>query len=101
MIGETVKDFVITAELGRGGMGEVFVGEQRIIKTKVAIKMLLPAISRDEGHVQRFFNEAVAASSINHLGIVEIYDFGTMPSGVAYCDTMSTNVDASHSSRQR
>ncbi len=76
MIGETIKDFTITGQLGRGGMGDVFVAEQRLIKTRVAIKMLQPQISADKAHVDRFFNEAIAVSKIKHAGIVKIFDVG-------------------------
>ncbi|MBA2540476.1 MAG: protein kinase, partial [Deltaproteobacteria bacterium] len=76
MLGETIKDFTITGQLGRGGMGEVFVAEQRIVKTKVAIKMLQPQISAEKAHVDRFFNEAIAVSKIKHAGIVKIFDVG-------------------------
>jgi tRNA A-37 threonylcarbamoyl transferase component Bud32/tetratricopeptide (TPR) repeat protein len=76
VIGETIKDFTITAQLGRGGMGEVYAAEQRIVKTKVAIKMLQPQISAEKAHVDRFFNEAIAVSKIRHAGIVKIFDVG-------------------------
>ena len=76
MIGETVKDFRITGRLGKGGMGEVWVAEQQIVKTKVAIKVLLAELSKDQQLVQRFFNEAIAVSRIKHAGIVRIYDVG-------------------------
>ena len=76
MIGETIKDFKITARLGKGGMGEVWVAEQQIIKTKVAIKLLLADVSNDTQQVQRFFNEALAVAKIKHAGIVKIFDVG-------------------------
>jgi formylglycine-generating enzyme required for sulfatase activity/tRNA A-37 threonylcarbamoyl transferase component Bud32 len=76
VIGERIKDFEIIAPLGRGGMGEVFVATQAIVKTTVAIKLLREDISSDQQHVQRFFNEAVAASKIQHAGIVHIFDVG-------------------------
>jgi serine/threonine-protein kinase len=76
MIGETVKDFRITGRLGKGGMGEVWVAEQQIVKTRVAIKVLLAELSKDQQLVQRFFNEAIAVSRIKHAGIVKIHDVG-------------------------
>ncbi|HEY1816126.1 MAG TPA: protein kinase [Kofleriaceae bacterium] len=76
MIDEVVKGFRITAQLGRGGMGEVWVAEQPLVKTRVAIKLLLADVSTDSQQVQRFFNEAVAASKIKHAGIVKIFDVG-------------------------
>ena len=60
VIGETIKDFKIVARLGKGGMGEVWAAEQQIIKTKVAIKLVLGDVSSDKHQVERFFNEAIA-----------------------------------------
>ena len=51
---------------------------------RIALKMLLPQFSSDTAIVQRFFNEARAASAIDHPGIVAIYDFGTHTDGRAY-----------------
>jgi serine/threonine protein kinase len=76
MIGEVIKDFKITGRLGKGGMGEVWVAEQQLVRTKVAIKLLLADISSDRQLVQRFFNEAVAVSRIKHSGIAKISDVG-------------------------
>ncbi len=76
MLDETIKDWRIVGKLGKGGMGEVWVAEQRIVKTKVAIKLLLADISSRAPDVQRFFNEAVAVSKIKHAGIVKIFDVG-------------------------
>ena len=76
VIGEIVGNFRIVRRLGRGGMGEVFLAEQQKIGTKVAIKVLLPELSADKAHVDRFFNEALAVSRIKHAGIVKIFDVG-------------------------
>jgi eukaryotic-like serine/threonine-protein kinase len=76
MIGTAVGNFRIVSQLGKGGMGEVWLAEQQSIKTKVAIKLLNAEISADVQHVQRFFNEAVAVSKIRHAGIVKIFDVG-------------------------
>ena len=76
MIGEVIGNFRIVSRLGRGGMGEVFLAEHQKIGTKVAIKVLLPELSRDKAHVDRFFNEALAVSRIKHAGIVKIFDVG-------------------------
>ncbi|MDB4962478.1 MAG: Protein kinase [Myxococcales bacterium] len=57
-------------------MGEVYVGTQQIVQTRVAIKVLREDISNDRKHVQRFFNEAITASKIKHAGIVNIFDVG-------------------------
>jgi serine/threonine protein kinase len=84
VIGETIGNFRITSRLGAGGMGEVFLAEQKNIETKVAIKVLRPEISVDRQHVDRFFNEARAVSRIKHAGTVKIFDVGFHATGHAY-----------------
>lgn len=76
VIGETIGNFKLLSRLGRGGMGEVYLAEHASIQTKVAVKVLHPEISRDTGHVQRFFNEARIVGRIKHAGIVKIFDVG-------------------------
>jgi len=84
VIGERIGNFRIVSQLGAGGMGEVFLGEHDKIGTKVAIKMLQPHISANTEHVQRFFNEAIAVSKIQHAGTGKIFDVGFTEAGRAY-----------------
>ncbi|MBA3391439.1 MAG: serine/threonine protein kinase [Deltaproteobacteria bacterium] len=84
MIGLTVGNFRVIRKLGQGGMGEVLLAEHKDVQTKVAIKVLLPHISADKQHVQRFFNEAVAVGKIRHAGITKIFDVGFLADGTAY-----------------
>jgi serine/threonine-protein kinase len=57
-------------------MGEVYVAEHVGIQTRVAVKVLLPEISRNADHVHRLFNEARIVSRIKHAGITKIFDVG-------------------------
>ncbi|HUH04278.1 MAG TPA: protein kinase [Kofleriaceae bacterium] len=84
MIGQVVGSYRIVSELGKGGMGMVYRAEHVQLGRPAALKMLLPQFSTDPSIVQRFFNEARAASAIDHSGIVEIFDFGTHTDGSAY-----------------
>ncbi len=84
MIGRTLGSYVLQRELGRGGMGAVFVGKHALLGRDAAVKVLLPQWSKDQAMVQRFFNEARAATAIKHPGIVEVYDFGFAEDGSAY-----------------
>jgi hypothetical protein len=84
VIGSTLGSYTIHRELGRGGMGAVYVGGHTLLGRQAAIKVLLPELSREQAIVQRFFNEARAATAIKHPGIVEIYDFGFAADGSAY-----------------
>lgn len=57
-------------------MGEVYVAEHVGIQTRVAVKVLLPEISKNADHVHRLFNEARIVSRIKHAGITKIFDVG-------------------------
>ena len=82
--GEQIGAYAIRRRLGAGGMGEVYLAEHRHIDRKAAIKVLLPELSSNQMVVERFFNEARAASRIKHDGIVEIVDCDRHTNGRAY-----------------
>jgi serine/threonine protein kinase len=84
VIGQTVGNYRITHLLGEGGMGAVYLAEHPGIGRKAAVKVLHPALSTNADIAARFFNEARAANAIHHPGIVEVLDFGTLPTGVSY-----------------
>src|SRR5262245_19852816 len=62
--------------ISRGGMGAVFEATQLGLDRAVAIKVLLPALSRDEKVRERFRREARSAASLRHPNIIQIYDYG-------------------------
>ena len=70
--------------LGQGGMGAVYLAEHTLLGRRAAIKVLQPALSANQDIVQRFFNEARAATAIADPGIVQIFDFGYDATGSAY-----------------
>jgi hypothetical protein len=84
VLGEAIGNFKIVRRLGRGGMGEVWLAEQQQLGTKVAVKVLLEVLPAGSEDVQRFFNEARAASVIQHAGITKIFDSGLLANGRAY-----------------
>src|SRR6185295_3270461 len=84
MIGQKLGSYVVESELGRGGMGVVYRARHVTLGRPAAIKVLLPQFSLQPDVVQRFFNEAKAATLVRHLGIVEIYDFGLLHTGIAF-----------------
>src|SRR5262245_51853615 len=65
-------------------MGMVYRAEHVQLGRPAALKMLHPQMSSDASIVQRFFNEARAATAIDHPGIVEVFDFGTHSDGRAF-----------------
>lgn len=62
--------------INRGGMGAVFEATQLGLDRSVAIKVLLPMLSRDEKMKERFRREARSAASLRHPNIIQIYDYG-------------------------
>src|SRR5581483_9920700 len=73
--GDVVGPYRLTKLLGSGGMGTVFMAEHQSIGRRVAIKFLLPELSRYPDIVGRFFDEARSVNRINHENIVEVFDF--------------------------
>jgi serine/threonine protein kinase len=82
--GTIVGSYRILGTISVGGMGTVYRAEHTLIGRLAAIKILHPELCANRGIVNRFFNEAKTTSSIKHPGIVEVLDFGYMPSGHAY-----------------
>ena len=84
MIGETFGNYRVTELIGEGGMGVVYLAEHPAIGRRAAVKILRPGLTDNPEILKRFFNEARAANAIRHPGIVEVFDCGTLPSGVSY-----------------
>lgn len=63
-------------ELGRGGMGAVWVAEHLTLRVPVAVKVMLERVSRHQDYVRRFRREARAMSTLRHRHIVQVMDYG-------------------------
>ena len=84
MIGKTVGHYRITAKLGAGGMGEVFLAEDTRLERKAAIKFLPAEMAADPERRQRFLKEARAASALNHPHVCVVYDVGETDDGLPF-----------------
>lgn len=74
--GTVLGDFEILHEIGRGGMGVVYLAHQRSLQRRVALKMLPFAAILDPNQIARFHTEAQAAASLHHPNIVPVYSVG-------------------------
>ncbi|MBC8132290.1 MAG: serine/threonine protein kinase, partial [Deltaproteobacteria bacterium] len=83
-VGQVIGNYKITAKLGEGGMGVVFLGEHPVIGKKVAMKAIHPELARNPEVVSRFVMEAKAVNQIGHEHIVDIGDFGNTAAGDFY-----------------
>ena len=60
-----------------GGMGDVWRGTDEVLGRTVAVKILLPALLEEPGFAERFRGEARTMATINHSGVVDVYDYGS------------------------
>jgi serine/threonine protein kinase/tetratricopeptide (TPR) repeat protein len=74
--GTRLTHYEIISLLGAGGMGDVYLAEDKTLGRKVALKMLKRELTQDERTLRRFEHEAHAASALNHPNILTIYEFG-------------------------
>jgi serine/threonine protein kinase len=73
---ETIGDFALIREIGRGGMGVVYEAIQLSLGRRVALKVLPFAATLDARQLQRFENEARAAAQLHHTNIVPVFAVG-------------------------
>jgi len=74
--GTKLGPYEILAELGAGGMGEVYRARDPRLGREVAIKVLPASYSKDPDRLRRFEQEARAAGQLNHPNILTVYEFG-------------------------
>ena len=74
--GEMIGDYRLIKELGRGGMGTVYLVHDTRLGRQAALKLLPSHLAGNPERVRRFQREARTASGLNHPHIITIYDFG-------------------------
>ncbi|MEH0952169.1 serine/threonine-protein kinase, partial [Micromonospora sp. CPCC 205554] len=80
MLGPGVKlgnRYRLDERIASGGMGDVWRGTDQVLGRTVAVKSLLPALLDEPGFAERFRGEARTMATINHPGVVDVYDFGS------------------------
>src|SRR5260370_4139478 len=95
MIGKRLDQWVIDKELGRGGMGKVFLAHEELAHSGVsgphtpecrqaAIKVLAPELAQETGFLKRFQREIDALSILDHPHIVRLYRSGVHDGRYSY-----------------
>jgi serine/threonine protein kinase len=74
--GSRIGPYEISAQIGAGGMGEVYRARDPRLGRDVAIKVLPAAFVADPDRLRRFEQEARAAAALNHPNILAVYDIG-------------------------
>jgi serine/threonine protein kinase/Tol biopolymer transport system component len=72
--GQNIGSYEVISFINRGGMGEVYLAEDKRLGRKVALKLLPASFTTDEDRLRRFEQEARAASALNHPNIITIYE---------------------------
>ena len=75
--GKFLKHYQIIRKIGAGGMGEVYLANDKKLDREVAIKILTGTSDKDEANLRRFLREAKTASKLNHPHIMVVHEIGT------------------------
>lgn len=73
LVGRSLSHYRVLGRLGKGGMGEVFLAEDRRLGRRAALKILPPELAAERRHLERFQREARSVASLNHPNIVTLY----------------------------
>ena len=72
------ENFMLERELGRGGMGGVYLGRDVMLDRPVAVKVMQKQYGKDEEFLAKFKKEAQAAAKLIHPNIAQIYSYGVV-----------------------
>ena len=82
-IGQIIGDYEILSLIGTGGMGEVFLAQDRALQRRVALKLVRGGMDSDD-IVRRFKREEFLLASLNHPNIAQLYGSGISAEGVPF-----------------
>jgi serine/threonine-protein kinase len=79
---ETLADrWTLVEKIDEGAMGEIFRATHAVLGHAVAVKVLIPTVSRDKAAIDRFLREARIAARLQHKNVVRVEDFGVAADG--------------------
>src|ERR1700748_2972614 len=85
LIGHIIEGrYKIDRIIGKGGMGTVYACRHVVVGKVAAMKVLRAGADRGDGVLQRFVREAQTATLLKSRHIVEVSDFGQLPSGAFF-----------------
>lgn len=70
------RRYTLIKEIGRGGMGVVYLAKDGVLDREVALKVLPTSIKSNERVIQTFLREAKSAAALNHPNIITVFDTG-------------------------
>lgn len=70
----SIGKYKVLERLGQGGMGQVFLCEHRLMRRRVAVKVLPTAKAEDPAALERFYREARAVAALDHPNLVRAFD---------------------------
>jgi len=79
-----VGPYTLGRLLGKGGMGEVFMAEHRLLKRPCAIKFIRAELAANPSNAARFEREVRAVTGLSHFNTVRVYDYGRADDGAFY-----------------
>jgi serine/threonine protein kinase len=105
--GTKLGRYEIRAQLGAGGMGEVYLAQDSKLDRTVALKILPNDLSSDQSRMNRFIQEARTASSLKHPNILTIYEIEEVDAthliATEFIDgeTLRQRINRDHASRKK
>lgn len=81
---QQVGQYVLKQQIGKGGMGEVFLAQHRLLRRPCAVKLIRARQAGSTSSLARFEREVQAMARLTHPNTVEIYDYGRTRDGTFY-----------------
>lgn len=81
---EQLGQYRLREKIGSGGMGDVYLGEHRLLRRRCAVKLIRSDLSEDPVMLTRFEREVQATATLSHWNTVQVYDYGQTVDGTFF-----------------